>query len=262
MPKTLNKIIMVMRSDKFFPGFMAFCLWSMVYSLWSVSCFSAPLDDAYQDYIYGNYQDAMDKAKVEESYKAFYLIGLCQMKLDNYDQARDFFQQAITAASDKSMKEKADISIADTYFLEENFAKSGDKYRRIQADNPSTNYLPLIYLRLAQIASKSGSWKERDEYLNLIKTKFPFSAEMKFVKVLEGYGDFFTIQVGAFSSKYNASAFQSEIEAKGYPAYMVVEQVQSSALYKVRVGKYKDRETAHKVFVELLDLGYPAKISP
>jgi tetratricopeptide (TPR) repeat protein len=224
--------------------------------------FAVGLDEAYQDYIYGNYQDAIDKAKLEESDKAFYLIGLCYMKLDDNDQAREFLTQAITSASNTAMKEKAQISIADTYFLEEDFVNAGKKYHQLLDNNISSNYLSLIYLRLAQIASKDGRWKERNDYLNLIKTKFPSSVEMKFVHVLEGYGDFFTIQVGAFSSKYNASSFQSELEAKGYSAYMVAEQVQANTLYKVRVGKYNDREAAHKVFLELLDLGYPAKISP
>lgn len=228
----------------------------------SLQLFAATLDEAYQDYIYGNYQEAIDKAKLEESDKAFYLIGLCYIKMDDNDQAREFLTQSIAAAKDNAMKEKAAISIADSYFLEEDFAVAGQKYSQIKANDPATTYLPLIYLRLAQIASKDGRWQERDSYLNFIKKNFPSSVEMKFVKLLEGYGDFFTIQIGAFTSKYNASGFMSELLAKGYPAYMVMEQTQTNTLYRVKVGKYKDRNTAHKVFLELLDLGFPAKISP
>ena len=84
---------------------------------------------------------------------------------------------------------------------------------------------------------------------------------MKFVKVLDSLGDFFTIQVGAFSERKNALALANELD-QSCNSYIVEDRKGSFPIYKVRVGKYKERFEAQKVSKDLLDKGYPARIYP
>ena len=98
-------------------------------------------------------------------------------------------------------------------------------------------------------------------YLHLIEEKYPDCSEMKFVKILQGYGDFFTIQVGAFSKKANALTVKKELDPK-FPAYIVKDKKGGITLHKVRVGKYRKRDEAKRVFLQLLEQGYPAIIYP
>jgi outer membrane protein assembly factor BamD (BamD/ComL family) len=151
--------------------------------------------------------------------------------------------------------------LADTYFLEDNLAKAKAIYKKIEKKYTSLNFLPTVYLRLAQIASKEGKWRDKRKYLRRIEEKYPHSAEMKFVEILKSHGDYFTIQVGAFSKKGNALNLKEELK-KNYPAYIVESNVAGYVLYKVRIGKFKNRREAEKTYLKLLSEGYPARIYP
>lgn len=230
--------------------------------LLAVSAYSLSLESAYQDYLYGDYQEAIKKAQqLDENDAVLYFLGMSNIKMRNYSAARKYLSRLLKKYPDSGYCEQAWIKLADTYFLAQSYARAEDLYREILGKYPESTFLPLVNLRLAQVASKQGRWEERDKYLKKIKADYPKSCEMKFVKILEGYGDFFTVQVGAFRSEKNALSVKMEL-AREYPVYIVEDKNGSYVLYKVRVGKYKDRAKAEKVFLELLNDGYPARIFP
>jgi cell division septation protein DedD len=63
---------------------------------------------------------------------------------------------------------------------------------------------------------------------------------------VEPAGSVFSVQVSALRSRAGADAVVKELSAKGYDAYVVGPQGASS-LYRVRVGKYKDRRDAEEL---------------
>jgi cell division septation protein DedD len=62
----------------------------------------------------------------------------------------------------------------------------------------------------------------------------------------EPAGSYFSVQVGALRSRAGADAVLKELSARGYDGYIVEPQAGSS-LYRVRVGKYKDRRDAEEL---------------
>ncbi|MBD3180867.1 hypothetical protein GF312_01145, partial [Candidatus Poribacteria bacterium] len=52
---------------------------------------------------------------------------------------------------------------------------------------------------------------------------------------------YYSIQVGAFSRQRNAEKIINRLKSKGYTVYMLEPVPGESALYKVRVGKFKSR---------------------
>ncbi len=61
----------------------------------------------------------------------------------------------------------------------------------------------------------------------------------------------YTVQVMATSSKPKAEAQLASLQSKGYTAFMNEEKAAGSAVFKVRVGKFTDPDTAKKTAVRL-----------
>jgi len=237
--------------------FLSFCI--LIYSF-PVYCYN--IRDAYEDYLYGDYHEATKKAeRLRENDEVLYFLGLIYMKVGEHAKVRNYLRKLLHRYPSSQFYEQGLVKLADTYFLEGDFSKAKELYWDIVQKYPNMQYLPTVYLRLAQIACKEGDWNLKKMYLRMIKDKYPNCSEMKFVEILEDYGDFFTIQIGAFSAEANASTIKNELESK-YPVYIVEDKKGGSTLYKVRVGKFKTRDSAKRVFLQLLEQGYPAIIYP
>jgi len=236
--------------------------------LFLLCCFVQPayallLEDAQQDYLYGNYQSAITKAnKLKENSDVLYFLGLVHMKMGDYYKARSYFNRLLERFPGSAESGEAYLKLADSYFLAKELDKAKDLYEDVIERTLDPDRLPLAYLRLAQIASKEGNWDKKKEYVNILRNKHSNSEEIKFLDILESYGDFFTIQVGAFGTKRNALVLQEELKKKGYKAYTVTDETSELPLYKVRVGKFKQQWEVKKFAKELLGKGYPARIYP
>ena len=67
----------------------------------------------------------------------------------------------------------------------------------------------------------------------------------------EPAGAGFAIQVAALKEPTDADAIVKRLAGKGYPAYVVAPAKGTPTMYKVRVGKYKDRHEADSVAARL-----------
>jgi len=225
--------------------------------------FSLSLEDAQKDYIQGNYEQAFFKAsRLRRTDEVLYLLGLIHSRQGNYSLARDSFRDLIEKFKDSALSSQAMVKLADTYFFTKSHERAESIYKDILATKKSDDEKPLIYLRLAQIAARQGNWDVKAKYLSLIKQKYPKSPEMKYVAALDEMGDFFTIQVGAFTIKKNALALLNELEGQSYPARMESDNRGNYPIHRVRVGRFKKRYDAEKTCEALADEGYPVRIYP
>ena len=67
----------------------------------------------------------------------------------------------------------------------------------------------------------------------------------------EPTGSGFSIQIAALSERGEADTIVKRLASKGYPAYVVAPAKGSVSIYRVRVGKYKDRREADTVAAKL-----------
>ena len=72
-------------------------------------------------------------------------------------------------------------------------------------------------------------------------------------------GDF-SVQVGVFSSKENATNLATELLKKGFGAYAEDTEIEGKASYRVRVGKSSTQQEAVELEKQLQQQGYPTKI--
>ncbi len=242
-------------------GLMRFYTFALLL-FFSSTALALSITDVHKEYLYGNYEGAIRIAKdLRESDEALYYLGLSYIKIGDYPKARTFLRRLVRRFLDSLFYEPGMVKLADTYFLEDDYSRAKELYLEIEQRYSSDDFMPTVLLRLAQIASRQGKWDEKSKYIKRIKSKYPKASEMKFVKVLEALGDFFTIQVGAFSVRKNALALVEELRDE-YSPYIVKEKKGNYLLYKVRVGRFKDRYDAQKVSSKLLNEGYPARIYP
>ncbi len=241
--------------------FLGCCLCIGIINLESAA-FALSLSDAQQDYLFGNYESAIEKAQgLQQSDEVLYFLGLVNLKTGEYERARSSFNKLLASFPGSALRLPAKAKLADVYFMEKNYDAAWKIYQEIESKSSTFDGMPHVLLRLAQIASRKGLWQEKNAYLSRIKQAFPQSPEMRFVEALEGYGDFFTIQVGAFSDRKNALALQNEL-SKNYKAYITEEANGSYTLYKVKVGRFKDRHEVEQINQKLQSEGYPARIYP
>lgn len=259
--QTLDVRLKTFKTKFALKAFLVCGLLSMVYGL-NVPVWALSITDVHKEYIQGNYDEAIRIAKnLRESDDTLYYLGLAYIKIGSYSKARVSLRRLLRRFPSSSFYDPGMVKIADTYFLEKDYLRAKELYLEIEQRSPSGDFMPAVLLRLTQIASRQGKWDERSKYIRRIKSKYPKASEMKFVKVLEALGDFFTIQVGAFSVRKNALLLVEEL-SQGYSPYIVKEKKGSYLLYKVRVGKFKNRYDVQKVWSELLNQGYPARIYP
>lgn len=76
---------------------------------------------------------------------------------------------------------------------------------------------------------------------------------LKTVNGQEGQPEYYQIQVGAYGQKELAQALLSQLQAAGYPAFLVFQD----GLYKVRVGAYLNLDNAAWMEKTLRMAGYP-----
>ncbi len=71
-----------------------------------------------------------------------------------------------------------------------------------------------------------------------------------------------SVQLGSFAGHGNADKLLAEIHANQFPAYLSTIGAGSSQRYRVRVGPYKDRETALRALAKLKVLRHTGSIVP
>lgn len=225
-------------------------------------CYPSSLDEAYKDYLSNDYEEALSKARaLPRSDETLYFLGLVYTKLGNFPQAREYLISLNNNYPRSKFHEQGMVKLADTYFLEGDLTKASQLYENILKKTTASNYSSLIYLRLSQIAEKEGRWDDKKKYLSILKEKYPSSGELFVADTAKEQNDFFTIQVGAFSDRRNAVNLKNDLDAK-YDVYIIEDKSANYLLYKVRVGKFKDRKEAERMWGRLIKQGYPAKIFP
>ena len=246
------------------PGkvFLSMVMCVMVYS----SCYGeSALDRVSSSYLFGDYSNAVCEglaaAEDENNPEVLYRLGLSYLKLGNYAKARNNFRTIIKKFRESQFYQPALVKLADAYFFEKDLQKAKSLYQELLSKDIASTFQPLIYLRLGQIAGKEGQWNEEKKYVEIIQKEYPQSIENTYAQILEKRGYFFTIQVGAFSQRKNALNLLNELKAK-YPAYLVRENFDDIILYKVRIGKFKEKGYVEKIKRSLIKDGYASRIYP
>lgn len=203
------------------------------------------------------------KPNKNDSKKALHYLGITQLWLNKTQDARETFRQLLKEAPEPTWRDRASIGIADSYYLEGHYDLALEEVERLFANSPRSEYLSLIYLKMARCHLKLARWQKAEEYLKRIANDFPGSLEAQSAKRLLEEKQYFAVQVGAFLERNRAEALTVELKEKGEYAYIIETlDKENRKFYRVRVGKFALLDEAQSLKTKLTNLGYPTRIYP
>ena len=204
-----------------------------------------------------------DTADPKQRVEAQYYLGLSQLRLGHYVEARKAFLIVMQASANPDLYDKAALGLLEGLtmagFYKDAF-KAGEALLRKHPDSPSKS---LIYLKLARANLKLTQWQKAREYLQRIVDEFPQSFEAPIAKGLLEEKEYFAVQVGSFLDKDRAIALMEDLKAANQYAYIVeTSPADGKTFYRVRVGQMTSLSDAQSLESRLGKLGYPTLIYP
>ncbi|MBU2251249.1 MAG: tetratricopeptide repeat protein, partial [Candidatus Omnitrophica bacterium] len=136
----------------------------LVYGLLSTAyglnfSYALSLKDAQRDYLAGNYEESIAKAsRLRENDEVLYFLALVHMKNSDYQQARSYLDKLIQRFPNSSFHDLTIFKLADIYFLEKDYEQAQGLYQQLELNCPKLGNKSLLFLRLAQVASRQGDW--------------------------------------------------------------------------------------------------------
>jgi len=225
------------------------------------------LDKAWTYYLKGDYKRAVDTCRIASKNRMLgeegrYLMGLSQLKLSDSAEARKNFEFVLENYPSSSVKPELFLGIADSYFIEERFDAAEQEYKRLLGSSSSTGYGSIAYLRLAISQQRQGKWQEADASLHKLVRDYPLSLEIDEARTyLKRKGNFFSVQVGAFSKKENARKLLSTLRKKGYDVRIEKLYKDDKLIYFVKIGKFGTKAKAQQEAERLKKEGFSTRIS-
>jgi tetratricopeptide (TPR) repeat protein len=204
-------------------------------------------------------QEPTDEQKLE----LHYYVALCDLRLGEYSQAKKAFSELIKNKDNVNLRDKAYLGLFDVYYIDGQHKKALKVISRLLRLSPQSEFLSLIYLKLARANLKLAKWYSAREYLQRIVTDYPDSLEVHVAKQLLNEEQYFAVQVGAFLEQGRAEQLALELQQKGEYAYIVetIDQ-ENRKFYRVRVGQQVLLGKARKLETKLSKEGYPTQIYP
>lgn len=203
------------------------------------------------------------EADTYQENEARYYLGLCSLRLGKQEKARQIFTDLIDRNPEVVLRDKAYLGLFEGYYIDGDYEQALLIAERLFKVSPQSEFLSLVYLKLARANLKLARWDKAREYLTDITGQFPESLEAYAAKQLLNEKQYFAVQIGAFMDRERAEALTLELQEKGEYAY-IVETVdrQNRKFFRVRVGQLALLDEAQKLKLKLSQSGYPAQIYP
>ncbi len=233
--------------------------------------YAATLDLAKMHFLQDDYPSAIQDCqgivqtglKNTDTAEAYYLMGLSYLKINEPAKAASSFQDGLSQNPDEELKEKIDLAVGETYFLDNQIQPAYEQFKKILSSNPKTSFAPTLYFHLANCGLKLGLWDDARSYLNKINQEYPLSLEAPFATDILKNGEFyFTIQIGSFINEKNARELYENLKSKGYDAYLSQFERGGSVYHRVRVGKFNLPNEVLAEEEKLKNDGFPTHLWP
>ncbi len=192
-----------------------------------------------------------------------YYLGLSQLYLEQFQEARINFQDVLKNKPDTKLYEKAFLGLIDAHYMDGDYENALKKTELLLKLSRNSEFVSLIYLKLARSHLKLAGWSKAKYYLDKIIQDFPESLEAHAAQQLLQEKQYFAVQVGSFINSERAFGLAEELQEKGEYAYLVeTTDHQGRKFYRVRIGQFSRLDHAEDLRKKLSDLGYPTRIYP
>ncbi len=199
-------------------------------------------------FLQGDYRSALKGYEKisERSDLVQYRIGICDLKLGNYEQAEEEFKK-VFSFKESTLLDDAQFALGETFYGAGNFAEAINAYQQLLEEYPQSPILHLVYFKLAMSHLKVGEEEKALEYFKKLRILYPLSFEAaRANKIICQKQGAFSIQLGAFVNLDKAKNLLENFRKKGYSPYLLKKIQDQPWIYKVRIGNF---ETAAKAII-------------
>ncbi|MDP8264426.1 MAG: SPOR domain-containing protein [Candidatus Aceula lacicola] len=199
----------------------------------------------------------------QEEGEVRYCLALSELYLGAHEKALGTFKQVVQQADSRDLYDQASIGVVNAYYLMGNYDMALNKAKILLDQRPDSNFLSIIYLKIARANLKLTQWDQARKVLRKIVEEFSGSLEAFTAKQLLEEKKYFTVQVGAFLDQKRAEKLVLELKLKGQYGYIVeMTDKDGQKFYRVRIGELTSLEKAKRLRTKLSDIGYPTIIYP
>jgi len=158
-----------------------------------------------------------------------------------YSLARGDFQRCLRNPRSDAVKAIALRRLGECCMIEENFPEAEKAYRRILKEVPDAFEKDEILYRVGIACLRQAKWSEAEKYLGKVIRDYPYSSKRALAQEkMPGIDRFFSVQVGAFTSKQTAAATEKKLREKNFDAFTRTVVRSGRVFYCVRSGKFQD----------------------
>ncbi len=184
--------------------------------------------------------------------------GNAYYKLGSYELAESDFRSGLSAASDRTMKAQATMGMANSVFAMEKFDPAEKLYRQILRTYQGLVPQDEVTYRLGMSLARQGKWDESLQLLGEVAGNYPSGEYAKYAraKMQSVKNRFFTVQVGAYTSKSVADKTLADLKAKGFAGKLDPIDIDGVAGYAVRSGVMASWRDVSDYASKLKDAGF------
>jgi len=196
-----------------------------------------------RDALSGLIQAYPDRAEIAEAY---YVRGLCHLKLNRRTAAREDFEQALRRSNRQDLTARVHACLGSLAYEQGDFAQAIDHYQQAIPDLPDKPPLDEVLYRLGVSLQRVGRWDDARAAFSKLFWKFPGSRiEPDARRRFRWPYEYFVIQCGAFERLRGAEDLMRQLSQKGLRhTQWRLETRRSKVIYVVQVGRYKDYAAA------------------
>lgn len=195
--------------------------------------------------------------------EAEYFLGLSRINQGDAAAAKEIFEGILKQNPPENLRERATLGVIDSLMLEGSYETALQMAQKLLQTSPKSEYLSLIYYKIARAHFKLTHWEEATRTLKYLIEHFPESPENHLSRQLLSEKHYFAVQVGSFRDRDLAERMVVDLRTK-YPYAYIVETVDKAGqkFYRVRIGQFSLLEEALSMARRLSELGYPTLIYP
>ncbi len=183
--------------------------------------------------------------EASEAGEAYYIRGLCNLKLRRRTEAEKDFQAAIDVASRKDVEIRAQAALAVMAYDDGAWQTAVRYYDDAIAWLTDLREYDDHLLRYAISLQRMGQWDRSAKLFAQILHEYPKGSAAKTARYLLSWNkEYFTIQCHALSKATSAAAEVARLRSAGLPAEQHLDTRKGKALYLVQVGRYRTYDEA------------------
>lgn len=171
--------------------------------------------------------------------EAYYIRGQSYLKLGQPKRCRADLERALTQCKRPDLRARVHVALGSMDWEAGRTSVAIDHYRQALPELPDRSPKDIVLYRLGVGLQQAGEWSQARQHFAELVGRYPTSPVITAARLRFSWTyDYFTIQVGAYSSG-NAAAKQIErLRKAGLKAEKQLDTRSGRPLHAVRVGHY------------------------